>query len=45
MRRRCFLDIKIANEPSRRIVVELFDDKTPITCEKYASMTAASSSR
>lgn len=33
-RPRAFLDISIGNEPAGRLVLELFADKTPKTCEK-----------
>ena len=29
-----FLDVQIGAEPAGRIVIELFSDKTPKTCEK-----------
>jgi hypothetical protein len=32
---RVFLDISIGTTPVGRLVIELFTDKTPKTCEKY----------
>lgn len=33
-RPRVFLDVFIADKPAGRLIVELFTDKTPKTCEK-----------
>lgn len=33
-RPRVFLDVQIGTEPAGRLVIELFSDKTPKTCEK-----------
>ena len=35
VRPRVFLDIQIGTAPAGRIVIELFNDKAPRTCEKY----------
>ena len=35
VRPRVFLDVQIGTQPAGRIVIELFTDKTPKTCEKY----------
>ncbi|GAB7339932.1 hypothetical protein MBLNU457_6453t1 [Dothideomycetes sp. NU457] len=34
-RSRCFLDVTIGSEPAGRLVIELFNDKTPKTCENF----------
>ena len=34
-RTHCFFDIAIGNKPAGRIVFELFNDKTPKTCENF----------
>ncbi|KAI4721183.1 hypothetical protein E4T48_02589 [Aureobasidium sp. EXF-10727] len=34
-RPRVFLEISIGNEPAGRLIIELFADQTPKTCEKY----------
>ena len=36
-RPRAFLDVSIAAEPAGRLVIELFADKAPKTCEKCAT--------
>lgn len=33
-RSRVFLDVSIGEEPAGRLTIELFNDKTPKTCEK-----------
>lgn len=33
-RSRVFLDVSIGEEPAGRLDIELFNDKTPKTCEK-----------
>ena len=37
-RPRCFLDIQIGNENIGRIVIELFSDITPKTCENFRAL-------
>lgn len=34
-RPRCFLDVSIGAEPAGRLIIELFVDKVPKTCEKW----------
>ncbi|KAK6529025.1 hypothetical protein TWF694_004245 [Orbilia ellipsospora] len=44
IRPRCFLDLQHGTEPIGRVVIELFTDKTPKTCENFRSLCTASSS-
>lgn len=37
-RRRCFLDVSIDGELAGRIVIELFDELAPKTCENFAML-------
>ncbi|KAI9775039.1 MAG: hypothetical protein M1839_001591 [Geoglossum umbratile] len=37
-RPRIFLDIQIGTEPAGRLVIELFVDKTPKTCENFRAL-------
>ncbi|TLD36367.1 Proline isomerase domain containing protein [Venturia nashicola] len=39
---RVFLDISIATEPVGRLVIELFTDKTPKTCENFRTICTGS---
>ncbi|SLM33698.1 peptidyl-prolyl cis-trans isomerase d [Lasallia pustulata] len=41
-RPRVFLEVQIGTEPAGRIVIELFSDKTPKTCESFRALCAAS---
>ncbi|MCJ1393074.1 hypothetical protein MMC18_005946 [Xylographa bjoerkii] len=41
-RPRVFLDVQIGTQPAGRIVIELFTDKTPKTCENFRKICAAS---
>lgn len=34
-RPRCFLDVSVGDEPFGRLIIELFADKAPHTCQKY----------
>jgi hypothetical protein len=36
-RQRVFLDVSIGTEPAGRLVIELFTDQAPKTCEKYVN--------
>ena len=38
---RVFLDISVGTEPFGRLVIELFTDKTPKTCEKLVAISVA----
>ena len=38
-RPRVFLDVSVGTEPIGRMVIELFVDKAPKTCEKYECYT------
>lgn len=38
-RPRVFLDVNVGEEPAGRLVIELFTDKTPRTCENVRSST------
>jgi len=38
-RPRVFLDVSVGTEPIGRLVIELFVDKAPKTCEKYECYT------
>jgi cyclophilin family peptidyl-prolyl cis-trans isomerase len=38
-RPRVFLDVSVGTEPIGRLVIELFVDKAPKTCEKYRCYT------
>ncbi|KAI9877449.1 MAG: hypothetical protein M1830_003871 [Pleopsidium flavum] len=40
-RPRVFLDIQIGTDPAGRIMIELFVDKTPKTCENFRAITTA----
>ncbi|KAK6340743.1 hypothetical protein TWF696_009067 [Orbilia brochopaga] len=44
VRPRCFLDIQHGTDPIGRVVVELFTDKTPKTCENFRALCTASKS-
>ena len=44
-RPRVFLDIQIGTQPAGRIIIELFVDKTPKTCEKYVRVPPLQSQR
>ena len=37
-RSRIFLDLQVGTLHAGRVVIELFTDKTPKTCEKYSTM-------
>ncbi|KAK5013601.1 peptidyl-prolyl cis-trans isomerase cpr6 [Cryomyces antarcticus] len=41
-RPRVFLDVHIATEPAGRLVIELFTDKTPKTCENFRALCTGS---
>lgn len=41
VRPRCFLDLQHGTEPVGRVVIELFTDKTPRTCENFRSLCTA----
>ncbi|KAI9759023.1 MAG: hypothetical protein M1835_000477 [Candelina submexicana] len=42
-RPRVFLDVQIGTEPAGRLVIELFVDKTPKTCENFRALCTTSS--
>ncbi|KAF3140680.1 hypothetical protein TWF703_002886 [Orbilia oligospora] len=44
IRPRCFLDLQYGTDPVGRVVIELFTDKTPKTCENFRSLCTASTS-
>ncbi|KAK6529670.1 hypothetical protein TWF281_008833 [Arthrobotrys megalospora] len=44
IRPRCFLDLQHGTDPVGRVVIELFTDKTPRTCENFRSLCTASTS-
>ncbi|KAF2864506.1 hypothetical protein K470DRAFT_279723 [Piedraia hortae CBS 480.64] len=37
-RPRCFLDVTIASKPVERLIIELFVDETPKTCENFRQL-------
>ncbi|GLG97724.1 Peptidyl-prolyl cis-trans isomerase [Gryllus bimaculatus] len=37
-RPRCFLDVEVGGEPMGRIVLELFSDVCPVTCENFRAL-------
>ncbi|MCJ1398795.1 hypothetical protein MMC11_001996 [Xylographa trunciseda] len=41
-RPRVFLDVQIGTQPAGRIVIELFTDRTPKTCENFRAICTAS---
>ncbi|KAJ6262430.1 Phosphatase [Drechslerella dactyloides] len=44
VRPRCFLDIQHGTDPVGRVVIELFTDKTPKTCENFRALCTGSKS-
>lgn len=44
-RSRVFLDVSIGEEPAGRLTIELFNDKTPRTCEKCVATNRSASEK
>ncbi|KAF3919379.1 Phosphatase [Orbilia brochopaga] len=44
VRPRCFLDLQHGTDPAGRVVIELFTDKTPKTCENFRALCTGSKS-